>query len=105
MDEDIEVVDRGLARLFAEDQPVPPAFTTQMLRRVAEEGWRREMRLARIFHAGLCISGILIIAGIGFVSATFPTLSANAAIAISLVMMVLGSLVAAAFRSKVSVPG
>ena len=48
---------------------------------------------------------ILIIAGIGYVSATFPTLSANAAIAISLVMMVLGSLVAAAFRSKVSVPG
>jgi hypothetical protein len=103
MDEDLDVVDRGLARLFAEDQPVPPAFTVQMLRRVAEEGWRREMRLARILHAGLGISGVLVIAGIGYVSATFPTLSAaNAAIAILLVMLIPGSLVAAAFRFKVS---
>jgi hypothetical protein len=95
---DLDAIDDGLVRLFAEEAPVPPDFTVTVLRRVAEARWRGEARLAHVFYAGLCISGVLVIAGIGVAAATFPVLSGNAAIAIALVGVALGSLVPAALR-------
>ena len=87
-DGDLEAIDRGLARLFADGQPVPADFTTQVLRRVQERRWRREVWLGRVLHAGLCVSGILVIAGLGFAFATLPRLSGDAAMRIAVVALV-----------------
>ena len=95
---DLDAIDDGLARLFGAEVPVPLDFTVAVLRHVAEARWKGEARLARVFYGGLCISGVLVIAGIGVASATFPVLSGNATIAIALVGVALGSLVPAALR-------
>jgi hypothetical protein len=63
-DRELEMLDGGLAALFAADQRVPPAFTAAVLRRIQEERWRRETSLDRLFYAGLCASGILVFVGL-----------------------------------------
>jgi len=65
-DRDVEMIDDGLAALFAGDQRVPSTFTADVLRRIQEERWRRETYLDRVFYAGLCASGILILVGLWF---------------------------------------
>jgi hypothetical protein len=88
-DGDLEAIDRGLGRLFADDQPVPADFTLQVLRRVLEQRWQREVWLGRVFYIGLCASGILVIAGLAFAFATLPRLSGDAAMRIAVVGLVL----------------
>ena len=81
-DADLTAIDDGLARMFAGDQPVPSDFTLRVLRRVQEQRWRREVFLGRVFHAGLCASGSLIIAGVGVALGTLAPLSNDAAVKI-----------------------
>jgi hypothetical protein len=87
-DRELEAIDSGLARLFADDQPVPADFTMHVLRRVQDQRWKREVWLGRVFYAGLCASGILVIAGLGFAFATLPRLSADGAMTIAVVALV-----------------
>lgn len=58
-----DAVDRGLEAMFSAGDQVPPAFTIDVLRRIQEERWQRERRLDRIFYAGLCVSGVLVMVG------------------------------------------
>jgi hypothetical protein len=88
-DRELEALDNGLARLFAGDQPVPADFTLHVLRRVQDRRWKREVWLGRVLYAGLCASGILVIAGLGFAFATLPRLSGDAAMRIAVVALVL----------------
>jgi hypothetical protein len=87
-DRELEAIDSGLARLFADDQPVPADFTRHVLRRVQDQRWKREVWLGRVFYAGLCASGILVIAGLAFACATLPRLSGDAAMRIAVVALV-----------------
>ena len=88
-DRELEAIDSGLARLFADSQPVPADFTMQVLRRVQDQRWKREVWLRRVLYAGLCAGGILVIAGLAFAFATLPTLSGDAAMRIAVVALVL----------------
>ena len=63
-DGDLAAIDDGLTALFAAGPPVPPAFTAAVLRRIQEERWRREAFLDRVFYAGLCASGVLVLIGL-----------------------------------------
>jgi hypothetical protein len=85
---ELEAIDSGLALLFADDQPVPADFTRQVLRRVQDQRWQREMWLTRVLYAGLCVSGILVIAGLGFAFGTLPRLSGDAAMMIAVMALV-----------------
>ena len=67
----LEAVDRGLQAMFAGGEPVPPAFTVDVLRRIQEARWRRERRLERTFYAGLFASGVLVIVGFWFAFGAF----------------------------------
>ena len=70
-DRELELIDDGLTTLFATEQHVPPSFTADVLRRVQEQRWRRETYLDRVFYAGLCASGILVLVGLWFALGTF----------------------------------
>jgi hypothetical protein len=71
-DRELEMIDGGLAALFTADQPVPPpTFTADVLRRIQEARWRRETYLDRVFYAGLCASGILVLVGLWFALGAF----------------------------------
>jgi hypothetical protein len=61
----------------------------RVLRRVEEERWQREMWLGRVLYAGLCASGVLVIAGLGVAFATLPSLSGDAAMRVAVVAVVL----------------
>jgi hypothetical protein len=87
--DELEAIDRGLGRLFADEEPVPADFTVRVLRRVQEERWQREMWLGRVLYAGLCASGVLVIAGLGVAFATLPSLSGDAAMRVAVVAVVL----------------
>ena len=87
-DRELEAIDGGLALLFADHPPAPADFTRQVLRRVQDERWQREVWLSRVLYAGLCVSGILVIAGLGFAFATLPRLSGDAAMMIAVMALV-----------------
>lgn len=87
-DPEIGAIDRELAHLFAADQPVPVDFTRRVLRRVQEQRWKREVFFSRVLYAGLCASGILVIAGMWVAFATLTALSDDAAMTIAVVVMV-----------------
>jgi hypothetical protein len=87
-DRELEAIESGLARLFADDQPVPAHFTMHVLRRVQEQRWKREVWLGRVLYAGLCASGTLVIAGLGFAFATLPRLSGGVAMSLAIVALV-----------------
>jgi len=72
-DRDLELIDGCLVSLFAVDQPVPPAFTADVLRRLQDARWRREASLDRLFYAGLGASGILVLIGLWFGVDAFTT--------------------------------
>jgi hypothetical protein len=63
-DPPFDAVDRGLDAMFAAGEQAPPPFTVDVLRRIQQDRWRRERRLDRIFYAGLCASGVLVIVGL-----------------------------------------
>jgi hypothetical protein len=88
-DRDLEAIDRELGRLFADEHSVPADFTLRVLRRVQDDRWQREVWLGRVLYAGLCASGVLVIAGLGVAFATLPTLSADAAIRVASVALAL----------------
>jgi hypothetical protein len=59
----LEAIDAGLSQMFAEARNVRANFTTDVLRRVQHERWRREVFLSRVLYGGVCAAGILIISG------------------------------------------
>ena len=89
--DELEAIDRGLGRLFDEEEPVPADFTVRVLRRVQEERWQREMWLGRVLYAGLCVSGMLVIAGLGVAFATLRSLSDDATMRVAVVALVLSA--------------
>jgi hypothetical protein len=91
-DREFKAIDDGLARLFADNQPVPADFTMQVLRRLQDRRWKREVWLGRVLYAGICASGILVIAGVGFAFATFPKLSGDAAMTIAVMALLLAGI-------------
>lgn len=68
---ELDMIDGGLSALFRAQSRVPPSFTTDVLRRIQEERWRRETYLDRVFYAGLCASGILVFVGLWFALGAF----------------------------------
>jgi hypothetical protein len=68
---ELEMIDGGLAALFAEAPPAPPTFTADVLRRIQDARWRRETYIDRVFYAGLCASGILVFIGLWFALGAF----------------------------------
>ena len=101
-DRELEAIDSGLARLFADNQPAPADFTMHVLRRVQDQRWKREVRLGRVLYAGICASGVLLIAGVGFASAALPKLSGDAAMTIAVMAMLLAGI---AIWPRLSRPG
>ena len=82
---DLDAIDGGLVRLFAEDQGVPSDFTRSVIRRIQDQRWRREVFLGRMLYGGLCASGILIIAGLAVAFGAVATLDSDMAMRIGLV--------------------
>jgi len=68
---EVEMIDGGLSALFGAEPHVPPTFTSDVLRRIQEERWRRETYLDRVFYAGLGASGILMFVGLWFALGAF----------------------------------
>jgi hypothetical protein len=87
--DELEAIDTGLGRLFADEERVPADFTVRVLRRVQEERWQREVWLGRVLYAGLCASGVLVIGGLGVAFGTLPSLSDAAAMRVAVVALVL----------------
>lgn len=81
---DLDAIDGGLVRLFAEDQGVPSDFTLSVIRRIQDQRWRREVFLGRVLYGGLCASGIFIIAGLGVAISAVATLESDMAMRIAL---------------------
>jgi hypothetical protein len=79
-DRHLAAIDSGLARIFGDDELVPPDFTLHVLRRIHDQRWKREAFLRRVCYAGICASGSLIIAGISVAFSTLVPLSSEAAV-------------------------
>ena len=89
---DLDLIDRELAGLFAEDETAPTDFTRRVLCRLQDERWGRERLLTRVFYGGLCASGVLAIGGLGTALGALTTLSNAAAVAIAAVALLLTGL-------------
>lgn len=59
-DRDLTAIDRALTDLFG-DLRTPIGFTTQVLRRLENERWRRESHFQRVFYLWAYAAGALMI--------------------------------------------